>query len=86
MAKKEGGIDTAKENREWYTQQGYKWAKQLLCALGMVGYPSPKDFGNMVCSNMIRNCPITPSDVKAANNIFGPNIASLKGKIVHNTP
>jgi hypothetical protein len=32
----------------------------------------------MVRSNMISNCHITPLDVKAANNIFSPDIASLK--------
>jgi hypothetical protein len=40
----------------------------------------------MVHSNMIHNYPITSSDVKAANKIFGPNIATLKGKKVRNTP
>jgi hypothetical protein len=52
----------------------------------MVGYPSPKDFKNMVCSNMIKNCPITPANIAAANKIFGPDVASLKGKTTRTTP
>jgi hypothetical protein len=52
----------------------------------MVGYPSPKDFRNMVRSNMIPNYPVTHSDVKASNNIFGPDIASLKVKTARVTP
>jgi hypothetical protein len=34
---------------------------------------------------MIRNCPVTPKDIIAANNIFGPNFASMKGKTVRAT-
>jgi hypothetical protein len=44
----EGGIKTVKENREGYAQQKYEGMKQVQCTLGMVGYPSPKEFGNMV--------------------------------------
>jgi hypothetical protein len=51
----------------------------------MLGYPSEKDFRNMVSSNMITNCPVTPTDISAANKIFGPNVASIKGKTVRVT-
>jgi hypothetical protein len=75
-------IETVKENREGYTQREYERAEQARRALGMVGYPSPKDFQNMVCSNMVNHYHVTPSDEKAANGIFESNIASLKGKTV----
>jgi hypothetical protein len=51
----------------------------------MVGYPSEKDFKNMMSSNIIRNSPVTPGDISAANKIFCPNVASLKGKTVRVT-
>jgi hypothetical protein len=51
----------------------------------MVGYPSEKDFRNMVSSNMITNCPVTPTDISAANKIVGPNVASIKGKTIRVT-
>lgn len=35
---------------------------------------------NMVFSGIIRNCPVTPEAVNNATTIFGPNVASLKGK------
>jgi hypothetical protein len=86
MTTKDGGIETAKENREGYIQREYERAKQARRALGMVGHTSPKDFHNMVYSNKIHNCPVAPSGVKAANNIFGPDIASLRVKTVQVIP
>jgi hypothetical protein len=40
----------------------------------------------MVSSNVIKNCPITVSNVTNARNIFGPNLASVRGKTVQWTP
>jgi hypothetical protein len=79
-------VSTVAENRKGYTQQEYNDAKQARRALGMVGYPSNKDFNNMVRSNMIKNCPVTPKIVSAANKSFGPNIASVKGKKTRRKP
>jgi hypothetical protein len=41
---------------------------------------------NMVRSNMIKNFPISPTDITNAHKIFGPDIATLKGKTVRRTP
>jgi hypothetical protein len=75
-------VNTVKDTREGYTNRAYNAVKQARKALGMVGYPSEKDFKNMVSSNMIRNCPVTPADISAANKVFVPNVASVKGKTV----
>ena len=40
----------------------------------------------MVRSNMIVKCPVTFSDVKNAKLVFGPDITSLKGKLVRRKP
>jgi hypothetical protein len=79
-------VNTVKVNREGYTQRQYDGAKAVRHSHGLVGYPSSKDYTNMVRSNMIRDCPITSADVKLSNKIFGPGIASLKGKTTRNTP
>jgi hypothetical protein len=71
-------VNTVKENREGYTQREYDDGKEARRALALVGYPSPKDFKNMLRANMIRYYPVTPSSISAAHKIFGPNIASLK--------
>jgi hypothetical protein len=51
-------VNTVAENSEGYVQREYDDAKQALRAPGMVGYPSNKDFNNMVRSNMIKNFPV----------------------------
>jgi hypothetical protein len=50
-----------------------------------MGYPSPKDFKNMVRANMIMNCAVTNSDIHNADKLFGPDLALLKGKTVQQT-
>ena len=52
----------------------------------LLGFPSERDFNNMVRPNMIVNCPVIFDDVKNAKLIFGPDITSLKGKLVRRKP
>ena len=40
----------------------------------------------MVSSNMIKNCPIDSTDVSNARAIFGPYLASVRGKTVLRKP
>jgi hypothetical protein len=79
-------VDKVKANQEGFTDQDYERAKRARKAQGLVGYPSPRDFKNMISSDMIRNCPVTPSDVANTNKIFGPDLTTLKGKTVRQTP
>jgi hypothetical protein len=48
----------------------------------MIGYPPTWDFLKIVEHNLIPNCPIGCSDILAAEDIFGLNVDSLKGKMV----
>jgi hypothetical protein len=52
----------------------------------MIGNPSKENFKGMVSSNMINDCSITPSDIANAKEIFGPALASVRGKTVCRTP
>ena len=52
----------------------------------MIGSPSDKDYRGMVSSNMIKNCPIYSTDVSNARAIFGPDLASVRGKTVQRKP
>jgi hypothetical protein len=79
-------IDTIKTNREGFTERDYERAKRARKALALAGYPSPKDLKYMASSNIIKNCYVTSTDVANANTIFGPDLATLKGKTVRITP
>jgi hypothetical protein len=54
--------------------------------MGMIGSPSKGDFKSMVRGNMINNCPATTDAITNTRAIFGPNLASLRGKTVRRTP
>jgi hypothetical protein len=79
-------VNTVKQNREGFTDREFDRAKSARRALGLVGYPPPRDFKNMVRSNMIKNCNVTPIDIDNAYTLFGDDIASLRGKTVRTTP
>jgi hypothetical protein len=78
-------INTINENREGFTDRECDRAKQACRTLGMDGYPSPKDFKDMVCSNMMKNFPMMPADTNNANKLCVSDIATLKGKTLRNT-
>jgi hypothetical protein len=52
----------------------------------MIGNPSKGDFKGMVSRNLIKNCPIPTTDIANARKIFGPDLASIRGKTVRRTP
>jgi hypothetical protein len=79
-------VNTVKHNREGLTDREFDRAKSARRALGLVGYPSPRDFKNMVRSNMIKNCNVTPNDIDNDYKLFGDDIATLRGKTVRITP
>jgi hypothetical protein len=78
-------VTTVKENKEGFTDREFTRAKSARRSLGLVGYPSPRDFKNMVRSNMIKNCTVTPTDIDNAHKLFGADIANLRGKTVRRT-
>jgi hypothetical protein len=45
-----------------------------------LSYPSIKYFKWVIRSNQIKDCPVTVQDIDVALNIWGKNIAALKGK------
>ena len=46
----------------------------------MVGRPSDTDFIKILKTSSLPNCPVSPQDVLIANELFGPDVGSLKGK------
>ena len=79
-------LNTVSENRELFTQRGYNGSQEAQRAMHLLGFPSERDFENMVRSKIIVNCPVTFDNVKNAKLIFGSDITSLKGKSVRRKP
>ena len=79
-------LNTVKENELGYTKQQIEQARRARKLYGMIGYPSVVDFKNAIKNNLINNCPITIQDIEAAEKIYGPDIAALKGKTTRKQP
>jgi hypothetical protein len=60
-----------------------KQARELYHALGIL---SLQDFRAILQMNVITNNPVTTKDIKIAEEIFGPDIGSLKGKTTKRKP
>ncbi len=75
-------VNTVASKREGYTHRKYSEAEEARSAFGLVGYPSDCDFQNIVRAKLICNYPNMCSAINTANNLFGPDIPSLKGKSV----
>jgi hypothetical protein len=79
-------INTVDNNKSNYTQRDYSRAVLARKIQKMMGRPSTKNFLRYVDNNLLPNCPITRKDILAAEHIFGPDVGSLKGKTVRQSP
>ena len=72
--------------RKNFMNNDYLWAVRARELQVMVGRPSDKDFIKILKASSLPNCPVTPRHVLIANELFGPNIGSLKGKTTCRAP
>jgi hypothetical protein len=75
-------INTVAEKRSKYTRRAFEQAALARRIQNVVGRPSTRDFLKIVEGGMLRNCPVSRNDIMTAEDIFGPNLGSLKGKTV----
>ena len=75
-------IETVANNRSSYTNRDYSRAVLARQIQKIIGRPSTRTFLKIIENNLLPNCPVTRKDVVAAENIFGPDLGSLKGKTV----
>jgi hypothetical protein len=73
-------ITTIDKNKTFFTTRQVKKAKQARELLHALGNPPIQDFKAIICMNSIANNPITMEDIEIAEEIFGPDIGSQKGK------
>ena len=79
-------VSTVWDNYEGFSKHQIKNAVRARRLMSMVATPSPRDFQGLVRHNLLKDCPITPDDVSNAHAIFGPDLASIRGKTVRCKP
>ena len=52
----------------------------------MIWHPTDRNFLGMVRACMITNCPVTVSAAQNANDIFGPDLAGVRGRTIRRPP
>ena len=75
-------VRTFEENKEGFTNREIRDTEKARSAYNMVGRPSAAYFERMVRGNALKNCPVSVNNIKNAHTIFGPDIGSLRGRIV----
>ena len=79
-------IDTVPNNLASFTRREIEGATAARVLYRKLGRPSQSIFEHLLASNFIRNCPITADDARRATYIYGPDLASLKGKTTRRSP
>ena len=79
-------VNTVNDNRKNFTNNDYLWAVRARELQVMVGRPSDKDFIQILKTSSLPNCPVSPRDVLITNELFGPDVGSLKGKTTRRAP
>ncbi|KAL7556597.1 hypothetical protein ACA910_003488 [Epithemia clementina (nom. ined.)] len=79
-------VEAIEENKRMFTPRQVKRAKTARALYYAIGTPSLKDFKMIVQSKVIRNNLVTVEDIDLADQIFGPDIGSLKGKLIRKRP
>jgi Zinc knuckle len=79
-------INTVKDNQYKYSNKDYSQAVLARKIQRIIGRPSTRQYLSILNNNLLPDSPVTYHDVMAAENIFGPDVGSLKGKTVRQTP
>ena len=73
-------VHTVDSVKSKYSVRQYSLAKKARALQDIIGRPSTEDYIKYVEGNMIPNCNVTRQDILRAEDIFGPNLGSVKGK------
>ncbi|MDG7001628.1 MAG: hypothetical protein JRN15_21225, partial [Nitrososphaerota archaeon] len=79
-------VNTVADNRSKYSNQDYLRAVKARELQVKIGRPSIREFIKIVNDNLLPDCPVTKADIMAAEDIFGPEIGTLKGKTTRRNP
>ena len=73
-------LTTVDENKKLHTPRDVAKADEARRLYRLLGRPSEASFMKMLRDGYLRNCPVTAVDAKRALAIYGPDVATLKGK------
>ena len=73
-------ISTVGDNQRNYTHVQYERENISIETYQMVGYPSIKDYKNIIKMNSINNFSVTIEYINKCDKILGPDIYTLKGR------
>lgn len=79
-------IDTVEQNKSQFTTREVEQARAAADLYEIMGRPSYRDLIQAVNRGTIMNCPITAKDINRAIQIWGPDLGTIKGKMVRSTP
>jgi hypothetical protein len=79
-------VNMVQENFEGYTRYNIKKVQEAKKLQGMIGNPTKQEFAEMVCEELIANCPVTVQDVHNANQFFGLDHTNRRGKTARTKP
>ena len=83
---KEVCLQTNATSVEGYTKRQVERADRARKLYHMLGAPTMTNMKAVIRQNLIRNCPVTTEDVNLAEEIFGPDISTLKGRSTRPSP
>ena len=79
-------VQTVRGNMEGFTKREVKEARNAREAQAMLGHPTDRNFLGMVHGGIISNCPVTANTVNNAHQIFGPDLAGIRGSTGRRPP
>ena len=79
-------VTTIADNNSSFSNADYSQAMLAQKIQKIIGRPTTRAFIYFIENNLLPNCPVNCRDVLRAEQIFGPDIGSLKGKTVRQQP
>ena len=79
-------VTTVADNASNFSNADYSQAVLARKLQKIIGRPTTRAFIYFIENNLLPNCPVNRRDVLRAEQIFGPDLGSLKGKTVRRQP